>query len=447
MQHSRRLALSACLLSAALCGFAQAKPAQVISVSDAAQFAAALGPDRTIVLAKGDYSWAGAKGVANDYLSWGGEDGAELLISGLQNLTLRGSDGARLLSDSSRSPLIGLSDSRNVTIDNLRFVHVSLHAESVAGLTLDRCSFEGPQATALELWECSQVSIRRCGIQGAVAGALSVSYARGLELRATKISGCEGYPLLYDEGSEGVSFKDSSFEGNRGGSFIEASAESEGEPPSFQRCLFLDNEFDWFSGASSLPSTDDCRFSGNSFDEGWARDSVAPGEESGGRGVSGETRGFLRYSHSSGLSFAYPASWELQELQGGSRAAILAPDGMSLAILLGAYSIPSGYEDPLRAKEVFDEARLALGKLLRQELGIELALEAEGEPYARGSLLTADFHGPASKEGGGSAQSRLRFIVLGDQVYALVGFQAESSPPGEAGELDAIFASIGAEGN
>jgi hypothetical protein len=438
MRHSRLLALAASLLAASACGFAQAKaaparPAQVISVSDAAQFAAALGPDRTIVLRKGDYSWAGAKGVANDCLSWKGEGGEELLISGLQNLTLRGADGARLLSESGRAPLIGLSDCRNVTFDNLRFVQGGLHAESVAGLVLDRCSFEGGRARTIELWECSGVSLRRCELRGAAEGALSVSYAQGLEIRASRISGCEGYPLLYAEGSEGMSFEGTTFEGNRGGTFIESYAESEGEPPRFRDCVFLDNEFDWFSGAHSLPSTDGCRFTGNSFDGLWASDSVAPP-------ASPE---LLRYSHSSGLSFAYPAGWEVEEDREASRVAVLAPDGMGLVVLLGAYSIPSGNEDPAKAKAVFDEARQALGKLLRVELGIGLALESEGEPYTRGSLLTADFRGPATKEGGGSARSRLRFMALAGQVYALVAFTAESAPPGEAGDIDAIFASIG----
>jgi hypothetical protein len=455
------------MLAAAACiSFAQASGVRAVGVSDAEQFIKAIAPDTTIVLSQGDYELSTAYGVATEYATWkDGEDGKELSLSKLRNLTIRGSGVARIVSDSGLASIIGLYDSDNVTFDDIRFVRRakqgsetgagSLYVESVRGLTVDRCSFEGPTTTAIELWDCKDAAIKRTEVSGTSSGALSASRTRGLELSSSRVSGCEGYPLLYLENSDDVLMKGITFEGDRGGNFLEIYADS-GSPGSirFVGCAFKGNQVDYFAGTRLLPSTDDCRFAENSFDENWKSDSVAPASDesadSGAKAGSGEAESQANpsYDHPSGLSFSYPQGWELEEYAAQARVGVFAPDGKSLVFFLDAYSIPAEDAatelDPAdqRAEKVFADAEAALAGLLKGETGVALSLEADGDPYADGDLLSADYRGVATKGDGEKAEARARFIVNKGKVEAMVGLAADASSLESEGEIDGIFSSI-----
>jgi hypothetical protein len=466
MKPARRFAL-ALALAAAGSSFAQGNGAQVVNVSDAEQLVGAIASDRTIVLAKGDYALSTAYGIETDNATWkDGKDGKELSLSKLRNVTIRGADGARIVSGSSFASIVGIYDSRNVTFDDIRFVRQSskgseagagsLYAESVQGLTIDRCAFEGPTATAIELWECKDAAIKRTEISGTSSGALSASYTQGLELSSSRIEACEGYPLLYLENSDEVSFDGTAFEGSKGGNFIEIYSDS-GSPESirFDNCSFKGNQVDYFAGTRLLPATDACRFAENSFDEGWETDSVAPASDDSnnyGRNSGsdkGDSQTNPRYDHPSGLSFAYPQGWEMKEYAARSRVGVFAPDGRSLVFFLDAYAIPgkdaipqSDPEDKVAGK-VFAEAGAALAKLLKDDAGVALSLKADGEPYADGDLLSADYKGIATKGDGERAAARARFILNKGKVEAMVGLAADASSLEADGEIDGIFSSLG----
>ena len=467
MTRSRRFALALGMLTAAAClSFAQASGVRAVGVSDARQLIEAIAPDTTIVLSEGDYELSTAYEVATEYATWkDGEDGKELSLSKLKNLTIRGSDGARIVSDSGLASIIGLHDSDNVTFDDIRFVRRakqgseagagSLYVESVQGLTIDRCSFEGPTTTAIELWDCKDAAIRRTDVSGTSSGALSASHTQGLELSSSRVSGCEGYPLLYLENSDDVLFKGTTFEGGRGGNFLEIYADS-GSPDSirFVGCTFKGNHVDYFAGTRLLPSTVDCQFAENSFDENWKSDSVVPASDepgnSGGKAGSGdgESQANPSYDHPSGLSFSYPQGWELEEYASQSRVGVFAPDGKSLVFFLDAYSIPA--EDAVpevdpadqQAKKVFADADAALAGLLKDGTGVALSLKADGDPYDDGDLLSADYKGVATKGDGEKAEARARFMINKGKVEAMVGLAADASALESDSEIDGIFSSV-----
>jgi hypothetical protein len=245
------------------------------------------------------------------------------------------------------------------------------------------------------------------------------------------------------------------FEGDRGGNFLEIYADS-GSPGSirFVGCAFKGNQVDYFAGTRLLPSTDDCRFAENSFDENWKSDSVAPASDesadSGAKAGSGEAESQANpsYDHPSGLSFSYPQGWELEEYAAQARVGVFAPDGKSLVFFLDAYSIPAEDAatelDPAdqRAEKVFADAEAALAGLLKGETGVALSLEADGDPYADGDLLSADYRGVATKGDGEKAEARARFIVNKGKVEAMVGLAADASSLESEGEIDGIFSSI-----
>jgi hypothetical protein len=466
MTRLRRLSLAFALSAAAAGAFAQSKSAQPIVVSDAKELVGAIAPGRTIVLKKGDYLLSSAYGVATKYAKWNdGDDGKELSLSKLDNVTIRGADGARIVSDSGMSSIIGVYDSKNVTFDNIRFARRlkagseagagSLYAESVTGLALDRCAFEGGTTTAIELWECEDVSIRRCEIAGATSGALSASYTHGLELSSSRVSGCEGYPLIYLEESDRALFKGTRFEGSSGGNFIEIYAEA-GSVDSirFELCAFKGNKVDYFAGSKILPATESCQFDGNSFGEDWEIASVAPAsdeeyyaDEGAASDASSADEGPQWYEHPSGLSFSYPAGWDMKEFKAQSRVGVFAPDGKSLAFFLTAYEVPAKADPAKQAKKLFADSAAALAKALKDQAGIVLAIAADGEPYTDNGLLSADYKGQATKGDGEKAEVRLRLVVSGGVVDAMIGFAADASSLEADGEIDGIFTSIEATAN
>ena len=468
MIRFRRPILAIALFAAAMGAFAQSKNAQPITVSNAKELIRAIASDRTIVLKKGDYILRTAYGVTSKYAAWeDGEDGKELSLSKLDNLTIRGADGARIISDSLSSAIVGLYDSKNVTIDNLAFVRAtkpdteagagSLYAESVAGLALDRCSFEGSTTTAIELWECESVSIKRTDIAGSTSCAISASHTPGLQVSSSRVSGCQGYPLLSFEESDGALFSATSFEGGTGGNFIEIYAGSDSTATvKFSDCAFKDNKFDYFSLASILPIAVSCRFDGNSFNEDWETASVAPAsdeeyssddEADAGDAQADDSSADAQsapqwYAHASGLSFSYPDGWEMNEYKSESRVGVFAPDGKSLAFFLTAYQIPAKADPAKQAKKVFDDSAAALAKILKDKAGLSLNIKADGESYTDNGLLSADYQGSATKGDGEKAEARVRFVVSGKGVDAMVGLAADASALEADGAIDGIFASI-----
>jgi Right handed beta helix region len=456
MTPYRRRVLVLAMLASAACALAQPKPFRSVSVSDARQLIDAIGPDRTIVLKKGDYRLETAYEMETEYVSWNdGDDGKELSLSKLQNLTIRGAEGARILSDSGLSSIIGIYDSKNVTLDNIHFMRLprkgsyvdagSLYAESVQGLTLDRCSFEGPTTIAIELRKCANAVIKRVDISGAASGALSAVYTQGLELSASRVSNCGGYPLLYLEGSDKVSFRGTKFEGSIGGNLIEIYAESGSvDSVRFEGSSFRGNHVEYFAGTSMLPTTEDCLFADNSFDENWESNSVAPATDdskySGGSEESAAQPSW--YDHSSGLSFSYPQGWEMQEFAAQSRVGVFAPDGKSLVFFLTAYSVPARIDQAKQAKKIFADAYSALGKRLKDETGVGLSLEAVGEPYTREGLLSENYKGIATKGDGERAEARARLIIFEGGVHAMIGLAAKASSLEADGDVDGIFGSL-----
>jgi hypothetical protein len=300
--------------------------------------------------------------------------------------------------------------------------------------------------------------VRRSEISGASSGALSASYTRGLEVSSSRVSGCEGYPLIYLEDSDDALFKSSRFEGGTGGNFIEIYAETGSvESVRFVDCDFKDNKVDFFALSPIVPATEACRFADNSFGEDWETRSVAPAsDEKGGSDEEAATddqstdeapAGPQWYLHPSGLSFSYPQGWAMQEYKAQSRVGVFAPDGRSLAIFLTAYRIPAAgvgaQADPAKqGKRLFADSAAALAKLLKEGAGISLSLKADGEPRVDDGLLSANFKGVATKGDGEKAEARVRLVVSGDAVDAMVGLAAEASSLGPDGEIDGIFSSI-----
>ena len=70
-------------------------------------------------------------------MSWSdGDGGKELELSGLKNLTIRGADGARIVSDSAFSGIMAIYESSRITLDNLAFARTQLAGDDAGAGSL-----------------------------------------------------------------------------------------------------------------------------------------------------------------------------------------------------------------------------------------------------------------------------------------------------------------------
>ncbi len=453
-RSSQALLILVALTLAAGPSFAQAKSTlPTITVSDTVAFLKAVGSNRTIVLKKGDYLLSDAYSVKTGFVSWNDfEDGKELAIKGAENLTIRGSEGTRIVTESAAAYLLGIYGGKNISLDNLRFVRSiksgtepsagSVYVESVKGFTLDRSSIEGPTNTALELWQCSDVAVRRTEFSGALSGAISAVSTKGLAVSLSKISKSEGYPLIYLEESDQVGFADTRFEGNTGGNFLEIYAEAGSvDSIAFKKCAFSGNEVEYFAGTAILPQTTDCSFEGNSFGEDWAENSVASSQD---QSYYGEDSGPAYYEHSlSGLAFYYPRAWELQESgDDKGRVGLFSPDGDSLVIFTTVSKLPAKADPSKQAAKLMTDAAASLAVLLKDEVGLKLSMKSTGAAEDDKGFMAQDFSGEATKAEGEHAFLRVRLFINEGAVHAMVALAKDESAFASDSETQSILDSV-----
>ncbi len=444
-------------LSVGLCAFpfglaAQGRP--VYTVSTVGELLDLLGPDRTIILQKGDYllpSVYGRSGPGFDWLQ--GEDGAELMVIGADNLALRGMDGARLLTDSLKSYLVGFYKSSKVTIDNISFMREAkegplpeaglLYAESVADLTLSRAVLGGPSGLPLELWDCGRVSLVDVAMSGGRDGAMGIGKVGKLSVTGGSVREVAGFPLIYAEQSGPILFQGTEFSDNRGGNFLENwPAEDGGEAASvrFVQCSFINEDFDNFVGNSNLPETIDCLWKSSSFDESWAIDSVdrSSDQSYGSYDDSTETH----VDDASGLSFDYPGDWEFQDGPVMGQALVYGAADDSVVFFAKALDISQRFDRMRDAPKLMEKGFASFKELLSSQAGLSFDAKqtlplAEWEDWQM-----AEYGGSLSAADGSSAPARLRLVLEDGGVWALLVLSSDESKLSEGGQLDGVLRSL-----
>jgi hypothetical protein len=210
-------------------------------------------------------------------------------------------------------------------------------------------------------------------------------------------------------------------------------------------CEFSGNDFEYFVGSTIIPTTDGCAFTGgNSFGDDWEVSSVAPasdeyyGEDYGDEGYDE----YAYYDHPSGLSFTYPSYWDLREYPAKARAGFFAPYGSTFVMVLTPYQLPAKADPAKQRQKIFTDALAALVKALKDESSITLSVKADGESYEDGGMVSQDYAGTATKAQDERAAARVRLVLLGNGVHAVVGMAKDASSLEVDTEADSVFSSI-----
>jgi parallel beta-helix repeat protein len=240
----RKIAAAALLLAATCLG-AQ----NPVRVASARELVRAIGSDRTVLLAPGEYLLSEVAQVANPAVSWRKTvDGPELVISGLRNLTLRAEQGATLLARPSYGYTLVLVDCLNLSLEGLTLGHTEpgecdggvLSFERCDGVRIEDCELFGSGVVGLDLRDSSEITVRRSTIRDCTAGALWTVGVENLRLEQVRIWRNESWPLISIDASKGVVLDSCRIEGNLGGELI--GIDSYSERVVLSNCLITDNE-------------------------------------------------------------------------------------------------------------------------------------------------------------------------------------------------------------
>jgi len=176
-----------------------------ITVTNVDEFLAAIGPERTILLAGESFCLADAAtygSVGGQYYRWEEcFDGPQLVISGVSNLAIRAADPesvTALTAVPRYANVLGFQSCENVAISGLTLGHTEGSSEC-AGAVL---SFEG----------CSGIAVHGCFLYGCGTLGVDAWYCSGLEIRECEIYDCSigGVVLgsVYDVTFEGCFIHD-----------------------------------------------------------------------------------------------------------------------------------------------------------------------------------------------------------------------------------------------
>ena len=293
------LTLALLLCFGAVAGASPAKADGVIRVSNVDEFLNAIAPDTVIELAPGTYDLSTASSYrgssTNPFLVWNEvyDDGAELEIRGVQNLTIRGAgkDSTTIAAMPRYANVIKFSGCQDVTIEGLTAGHTTepgwcmggvLRFENCDRTTVNACGLYGCGIIGVWARECSDLTVTDCDIYECSYGAVDVDRCRNV-----RVEGCD----IHDHGTrEGQGSALHLFSASYGEGFIVYNNRIHNNRAQgllrldyCRGALFLSNDvtgniFDSpvFNFSEYGATVDGCRFEGNIH--GWYQGDVYAGD-------------------------------------------------------------------------------------------------------------------------------------------------------------------------
>ena len=229
-----------CLLL--LCSLGTARPRSYVSsdhplyadqrvktfkVSSVEEFVQAIGPDRRIEIAPGEYVLSDAKDRRMDFVRWDPNfDGNTLTIRKVKNLTIVGLGGepVRLVVRPSYVFVLNFDNCHGIELFNLTMGHAPEKGYCQSGV--------------VGFVSCSDVRVRKCDLFGSGTEGLTLKSVSGLTFEDSTIRECS-YGIMTIKGSERLAFVRSRFANNKEFWGINAHDSKDLE---FTECVFEGNQ-------------------------------------------------------------------------------------------------------------------------------------------------------------------------------------------------------------
>ena len=174
-----------------------------ISVNSAEELLNAIGSDRTIVLAPGDYVLSDVRDRHMDFIRWDPEfDGKTITVRNVKNLKIIGDrkKPTRLLVRPRYAYVLNFEDCRNVQLENLVMGHSpdsGYCASGVVGAT-----------------KCTDLALRNCDLFGCGTEGLTLTKVTNMVFHNSTIRDCT-YGIMTIKGCANLRFTQSSFIRNK----------------------------------------------------------------------------------------------------------------------------------------------------------------------------------------------------------------------------------------
>jgi len=225
-------------------------PAQTThEVAGAGELAQAIGSNRLVVLAVGEYRVSEAARVANPAVSWEPVfDGLQLVVTGVSHLILRGQKGANLLASPRYAYTLLFRDCQDLSLEDLSLGHTEagecvggvLRLEGCSEVRIAGCELSGSGVVGLDLEGCAGVRVEHSTIRDCSSGALSAAGVRDLLLHRVRMQGNQSWPLIWIDSSQEVLLDSCALEGNSGGELFWIGPQAEGV--ALHGCSIEDNQ-------------------------------------------------------------------------------------------------------------------------------------------------------------------------------------------------------------
>jgi len=174
----------------------------VVRVSTAKQLVEAIGSDRTLELAAGDYILSDVPDRHMDFVRWDPEfDGKTITIRNVRHLVIRGAKKGptRLLVRPSYAYVLNFEDCESISLENLTLGHAPEKGHCTSGVV---------GAT-----DCEKLTVRSCDLFGCGTEGLTLERVRSLRFEDSIIRDCS-YGILTAKSCADLRFTRSQFNRN-----------------------------------------------------------------------------------------------------------------------------------------------------------------------------------------------------------------------------------------
>ena len=248
-----------------------------IHINSASAFVEAIGSNRVIVVASGNYTLTEAMQYENANATWRDEfDGPELVIRNVSDLTIRADGPAQLLASPRYVFTLRFENCENLRFENLTMGHTDagyciggvVGLEACRNVEFENCLLFGCGTIGVAMYDVENFSFVNSTITECTYGLLGIENSRNVEFVESRFTRTGEFDLISIRGgSKNVRFEECEFSDNWCGDFMPHlfSVEEDCQTVALTDCLFRDNGCPSFAANPAMLAIEGTTFEDNTF--------------------------------------------------------------------------------------------------------------------------------------------------------------------------------------
>lgn len=177
-----------------------------------------IGPNRTLILKAGDYNLLAPLVLNNKYIRYGEVfDGMELIIRNLDNLTIKGEEGAKvqLLVEPRYATVLNFSNCNNINIENIIAGHYPdeghctggvLYFDSSKNININNAELFGCGTMGVMLYDVENFFFNNSIIKECSYGIMDINESKNVKFNDSNFYDCREFSLIQINDSGSVEF-------------------------------------------------------------------------------------------------------------------------------------------------------------------------------------------------------------------------------------------------